>query len=144
MTTDPWNPDQYEKFKAQRAQPFHDLVALVDCSRVRTALDLGCGTGELTATLHRKLAAGRTLGVDTSPAMLARAAAFAGDGLAFEQADIASYASGQTFDLVLSNAALHWVPDHEVLLPRLLGWVAPGGQVAAVDCASRIAMFCGG
>src|SRR4029077_20459492 len=85
---------------------------------------------ELTREMHRRLGAKETLGVDSSPAMLAKAATFAGDGLRFEQRDIADFADADGFDLVLSNAALQWVPDHETLFPRLAAMVRPGGQLA--------------
>jgi trans-aconitate 2-methyltransferase len=126
---DVWNPDQYGKFRGERAAPFHDLLAMVEPSKAPRVLDLGCGTGELTRLAHEKLGARETLGVDSSAAMLERAAAQAGGGLSFERGDLASFAKGG-FDVVLSNAAIHWVPGHEALLPRLLRLVAPSGQIA--------------
>ncbi|HEX9982448.1 MAG TPA: methyltransferase domain-containing protein, partial [Thermoanaerobaculia bacterium] len=74
--------------------------------------------------------AAQTLGIDDSAAMLARAAAAAGETLQFAKADIASFAPDETYDLLFSNAALHWVADHEQLLARLRGMLAPGGQLA--------------
>ena len=62
--------------------------------------------------------------------MLAKAAPHAGGGLSFERGDIAAFAPGEPFDLVFSNAALHWIPDHQALLARLTSLVAPGGQLA--------------
>jgi trans-aconitate 2-methyltransferase len=64
--------------------------------------------------------------------MLARSAAFAGDGLRFERGEIETWAppSGAPLDLVFSNAALHWVDDHPALLARLTAMLAPGGQIA--------------
>jgi trans-aconitate 2-methyltransferase len=126
---DVWNPEQYGKFREQRAAPFFDLLAMVEPSSAPRVVDLGCGTGELTRAAHERLGARDTLGIDSSPAMLARAAAQAGPGLAFRQGDLASFGGGP-FDVVLSNAAIHWAPDHESLLPRLLALVAPGGQIA--------------
>lgn len=126
---DVWNPDQYAKFRAERAAPFHDLLALVEPVPAPRVVDLGCGTGELTRLAHEQLAARATLGVDASPAMLARAAPHAGGGVSFQQGDLAAF-SGGPFDVVLSNAAIHWVPDHEALLPRLAALVADGGQLA--------------
>src|SRR5256884_2574939 len=90
--------------------------------------DLGCGTGELTAELHRKLQARETLGIDSSQAMLAKAPQ--GPGLRFEQQDIATFQPAEKLDLIFSNAALHWVPDHPDLLRRLTGALSPGGQIA--------------
>jgi trans-aconitate 2-methyltransferase len=126
---DVWNPERYGKFRDQRAAPFFDLLALVEPASAPRVVDLGCGTGELTRAAHERLGARDTLGIDSSPSMLARAAAQAGPGLAFRQGDLASFGGGP-FDVVLSNAAIHWVPDHEALLPRLLALVAPGGQIA--------------
>ena len=62
---DRWDPQQYQRFQAQRAQPFHDLLALVEHlpPDARVA-DLGCGTGELTRHLHDTLAPRETFGVD--------------------------------------------------------------------------------
>src|SRR5262249_18297226 len=91
---------------------------------------LGCGTGELTHELHRRLRARTTLGIDSSPAMLERAAAYSGDGLRFELANITGFAAREAYDLVFSNAALHWLPDQEELLGRLTGAIRPGGQLA--------------
>ena len=73
MARDAWDPAQYERFRAERARPFVDLLALVRPRPGMRVVDLGCGTGELTARLHRELAAGETLGIDRSEAMLARA-----------------------------------------------------------------------
>ena len=73
-----WSPDQYDKFKAERAQPFQDLVALIDPRQHMRILDLGCGTGELTRSLHKQLLARETLGIDNSEAMLAKALAVVG------------------------------------------------------------------
>jgi len=125
-----WSPAQYEKFKSQRARPFYDLLDLVQPGELRSAVDLGCGTGELTRELPSRLRLRDVLGIDSSPEMLARSASWARPGLRFERCDIADFAPVAPRDLVFSNAALQWVPDHESLLPRVLGWVAPGGQVA--------------
>ncbi len=126
-----WDPERYERFRAERAQPFHDLLAMVERRPGLSIIDLGCGTGETTLLLHRALGAAETLGLDSSAEMLAKAKA--APGLRFERGDIAQ-AAGQ-FDLVFSNAALHWLPDHPALLTRLAAMVRPGGQLAVqVPC----------
>ena len=124
---DAWNPAQYERFKDQRAQPFFDLLALCGPIPGGRAVDLGCGTGELTALLHERIGAAETLGLDSSEAMLGKAPKM--PGLRFERGDIADFSSGK-FDLVFSNAALQWLPDHEALIARVATRVAPGGQLA--------------
>jgi trans-aconitate 2-methyltransferase len=125
-----WNPTQYLRFAAERKQPFLDLMALVDRRPEMSVVDLGCGTGEWTRELHEHLGAAETLGVDSSEAMLEKARAFAGEHVRFELADVESFEPGRRFDLVFSNAALHWVPAHEQLFPRLAGLVSEEGQLA--------------
>src|SRR5690242_13183155 len=113
-----WDPGQYERFKNERSRPFFDLLALVQPAPGGQAVDLGCGTGELTRELHRHLAASDTLGLDSSAEMLTRSAAFAGEGLTFQRGDIAAFADDTRWDVVFSNAALHWIPDHPALFAR--------------------------
>lgn len=88
MNQDAWNPQQYERFKDQRSQAFFDLMALVGRTEGPRVADLGCGTGELTAELHRHLDAKETIGVDSSEAMLAKAKAYQTNHLKFEQGEI--------------------------------------------------------
>lgn len=129
---DVWNPNQYDRFRAEREAPFRDLVAGIDRDgwRPERVLDLGCGTGRLTAELHRGLGAGSTLGIDSSAAMLEEARELGEPGLSFRAGDIATFAPDESFDLVLSNAALHWIDDHPALLARLASWLTPGGRLA--------------
>ena len=127
---DRWNPEQYGRFAAERRQPFLDLLALIRSIPGGRAVDLGCGTGELTRALHERLGAAETLGIDTSEAMLAKAQNAAGHGLRFERGDIGTFEPQRPFDLVFSNAALHWISDHPSLLERLARAVAPHGQLA--------------
>jgi len=128
MPNDAWDPEQYARFQAERSQPFLDLLALVKPRPGMRVLDLGCGTGELTRLAHQRLGAAETLGLDRSQAMLRRAAQVEGGGLRFQQGDLAD-ATGH-WDLVLSNAALHWLPGHDRLVPRLGQLLRPGGQLA--------------
>ena len=129
MQTDAWNPAQYERFRREREQPFWDLVGLLRRDNVRRVADLGCGTGALTVQLHHELQADETIGVDSSPAMLARAASLAAQGVRFMRADIETWQPDEPVDIVFSNAALHWVQNHEELFPQLVLMLSPGGQL---------------
>lgn len=127
---DVWSPAQYERFHAERRRPFDDLLALVQPRPGMRVVDLGCGTGELTRALHDRLGARETVGIDRSPNMLAGSDRFAGRGLTFRTGDLADLPAAPPWDLVFSNAAIHWVPDHPALLARLAAALAPGGQLA--------------
>jgi trans-aconitate 2-methyltransferase len=127
---DLWDPERYERFKQQRALPAVELTGLLTPTPGGSAVDLGCGTGEPTARLHRHLGAAATVGVDSSPNMLERARSFAGGGLSFVEGDLTRWGPEGPLDVVFSNAALHWVGDHEGLFERFHGWLKPGGQLA--------------
>ena len=137
MTTDTWDPRQYDKFEREREQPFYDLLALVHPKAGMRAVDLGCGTGKLTRVLHERLDARETIGLDRSPSMLASASASAAApsaaaGLRFAAGTIESFVtdSSSPWDLIFSNAALHWVDDHGRLVEQLAAKLAPAGQLA--------------
>ncbi len=123
-----WDPDQYLRFQSERFAPFRDVAGLIDARPGLRVVDLGCGTGELTAKLAGMLPESDVLGIDRSAEMLEKAQDLAAPGLRFEQASI-EVVSGE-FDLVFSHAALQWVPDHPSLLQRVWEMVAPGGQLA--------------
>jgi trans-aconitate 2-methyltransferase len=129
-----WDPGQYERFAAERAQPFWDLVALVEAQTepgsARRAHDLGCGTGELTAQLAARLGIAEMTGSDSSPAMLARAREHERPGLRFDEQDLARWTSAGDHDLVFANASLQWVPDHQGVLTRWWAALRPGGHLA--------------
>ena len=128
--SDAWDPAQYERFKDERSQPFFDLAELVEPIPGGRAVDLGCGTGELTRVLHISKQLRATIGIDNSEAMLEKSKAFEGGGLRFALGTILRFAPQKPVDLVFSNAALQWVPNHEQLFARLAAGLAPGGQLA--------------
>ena len=128
---DGWNPEQYERFRSERQQPFDDLLMLCHPVPDGRVVDLGCGTGDLTKILHEEMEAEQTVGIDSSDAMLERAQAShsAIPGLSFEQGDIATWL-GEGLDLVFANASLQWVDDHLNLLARMRTALHPDGQMA--------------
>jgi trans-aconitate 2-methyltransferase len=127
---DAWSPTVYGRFAAERSKPFFDLLSLVALVPIERAVDLGCGSGELTAAAAEQLSIESMSGIDNSSNMLADAAPLARPGLRFEQGDIGSWSSDGDVDLVLANAALHWVPDHAAVLWRWTAALRPRGQLA--------------
>ncbi|WP_276955217.1 methyltransferase domain-containing protein [Allomeiothermus silvanus] len=122
-----WNPEQYEKFKSERTAPFDDLLKLVEVKPGVRAIDLGCGTGELTRKLADALPDSEVTGLDSSTSMLARSGLHVRPGLRFIQGDIAELKG--SYDLIFSNAALQWLPDHWRLFPKLWRHLNPLGQL---------------
>ena len=124
----PWDPAQYHKFREERLAPFEDLFALIKVRDGMSAIDLGCGTGELTRRLADRLPGSSVAGIDNSPQMLGKAYALERPGLTFAVGDVG--ALNGRWDLVFSHAAIHWLDDHVTLIPRLMTYVNPGGQLA--------------
>jgi trans-aconitate 2-methyltransferase len=125
-----WDPCQYERFGGERLRPALDLIGRLDLDRPRRIVDLGCGTGEITALLKGRWPEAEVTGIDSAPAMLAKAVA-RDAGVAWVEADIAAWTPPEhSFDLVFSNAALHWLDGHERLMARLMRAVAGGGALA--------------
>jgi len=127
---DTWNPAQYEKFRREREQPFFDLMALIRPARDMRVVDLGCGTGKLTRLLHARLHARETLGLDRSARMLEEATGDLPQGLSFTVATIESFDARGEYDLIVSNAAFHWIEDHPALVECLARGLKRGGQLA--------------
>lgn len=128
-----WDPDTYLAFAGPRLRPAVDLVARIglDPAEVAEVVDLGAGSGNLVGLLRRRFPAARVTAVDADEAMVARAREeVADDRVEVVLADAATWAPPAPVDLLFSNAALHWLDDHDRLLPRLLGHVRPGGVLA--------------
>jgi trans-aconitate 2-methyltransferase len=124
-----WDPNLYLRFADQRARPAADLIAQIKLNRPAAIIDLGCGTGNSTEQLHARWPESEISGLDSSASMLAQARQNHSNWK-WIQSSVESWEPEKTYDLVFSNAALHWVPGHGELFPRLLNAVAGGGAVA--------------
>lgn len=138
---DSWCPDIYNRFKEERRQPFRDLCAMVKPRPGMRVLDLGCGDGEPAKSLHEQIGARETIGIDSSQNMLEKAQPLEGHGLRFVKGRIEDLPVSGTFDLIFSNAALHWVDGHEELFGRIAEKLAPGGQLAVQLPYSETSVF---
>lgn len=127
-TTD-WKPELYARFRGLRLRPAIDLLDRVGGLPEGDVVDLCCGAGSVGEALSARFAGRRIIGVDTSPAMLTDAGA-TGSYSALVRADAADWAPEAAPALIFSNAALHWLPAHGALMPRLAGLLAPGGILA--------------
>ncbi|WP_328460161.1 trans-aconitate 2-methyltransferase [Actinoplanes sp. NBC_00393] len=114
-----WDPAVYRRFGAERSRPFFDLVRQIGAEHPRAVVDLGCGPGELTRTLAERWPRARITGIDSSPEMIGKAAADPGP-VDFRLGDIAGWQPEPDVDVVVTNAALQWVPGHREMLVR---WV---------------------
>ena len=127
--TERWNPALYSRFEAERTRPARDLLAEVPLTSARLVADLGCGPGNSTELLVQRFPGAEVTGIDNSAAMLDTARKRL-PGCRFVHADIGAWQPQAAPDLIYANAALHWVPDHAALVPRLFGLLAPGGVLA--------------
>jgi trans-aconitate 2-methyltransferase len=132
-----WNPAAYQRFAGQRARPFFELISRINASSPRCVMDLGCGPGQLTAVLADRWPDADVHGVDSSPEMIEAARSVraqrepAGSGsLEFHICDVREFRPQRPPDVLVSNAALHWVPGHHELLARWAAELAADGWLA--------------
>jgi trans-aconitate 2-methyltransferase len=124
-----WDAEQYLKFGDERTQPVRDLISRIQLPDPRRIIDLGCGPGNSTEELRRRWPAAEIIGLDSSQEMIEQARRAFPEGT-WVAGDAASWKAAEPFDLVFSNAMLHWVGIHEEVCPRLFNQVAHGGALA--------------
>jgi trans-aconitate 2-methyltransferase len=125
-----WDPALYLRFADQRLRPALDLLARIDLDAPGQVIDLGCGAGNVTVRLKHRWPGAGIIGVDNSPAMLAKARA-TDPVISWEHGELGSWMPDRPPNLLYSNAALQWADGHAELFPRLAKSVAPGGVFAA-------------
>ena len=131
-----WDPAQYLSFADERSRPFFDLAGRIAAAAPGWVVDLGCGPGQLTASLAARWPDANVLGIDSSADMIAAAQRLDDSGmggrgtLRFRVEDVCDWKPGRPVDVIVSNAVLQWVPGHLELLPRWAGWLADGGWLA--------------
>jgi trans-aconitate 2-methyltransferase len=125
-----WDPGTYLEFADERSRPFVDLLSRVQAADPRVVVDLGCGPGQLTASLADRWPRAEILGLDSSPEMIKQAAHFANVRVRFELQDLSEWRPKDPVDVIISNATLQWVPGHRGLLPSLISALRPDGWLA--------------
>jgi Trans-aconitate methyltransferase len=125
----PWDPAQYLKFAGHRLRPAIDLLSRIDAEDPAEVYDLGAGAGNVTRLLKDRWPDAHVTGIDDSEEMLAKAAAAAPE-ITWQRADLAAWRPARRADIIYSNAALHWVVDHDRLFQDLVAALSPGGVLA--------------
>lgn len=131
-----WDVASYERFSDHRLRPALDLIGRIPALPAGDIVDFGCGSGAAAGALAARFPAYRLVGVDGSPAMLEKAA---NKGLYTDlvEDDLNTWRPATPPALIFSNAAIHWLPDHESLIPRLMGDL-PAGGVLAVQAPNQL------
>lgn len=124
-----WNPRRYLGFAEQRLRPALDLLARIDVADPEIVHDVGCGTGALARVMADRWPAAAVTGSDESPAMLDEARRFP-SRVTWRRRDVRRWDADDEVDVVTANSVLHWVPEHDELILRLLSSVRPGGALA--------------
>src|SRR4051812_26221574 len=118
MLSATWDPTTYLRYGDERGRPFGELLNRIGAEDPRIVVDLGCGPGQLTASLAERWPDARITGLDASPEMIERAHEHATDRVNFLVADLVDWQPEVPPDVIVSNATLQWVPGHRELLPR--------------------------
>jgi trans-aconitate 2-methyltransferase len=124
-----WNPALYLKFRNERTQPSIDLVSRINISDPKSIIDIGCGPGNSTEILLYKWPNSSITGIDNSPAMIEMAQSDFPDQK-WKIMDASEISTKEKYDIVFSNAAIQWIPNHEKLILNFIKMVNPNGALA--------------
>lgn len=124
-----WQPDLYLKFKNERTQPSIDLVAKIDHLSPKSIIDIGCGPGNSTQVLVNRWPKAKIVGIDSSASMIQKAKQEY-TNQEWYVADASTYKSDEKFDILFSNAAIQWIPNHPDLLRNFYSLLSPKGIIA--------------
>ena len=129
-----WDPAQYLKFAGPRLRPALDLLQRIDVEAPGVVYDLGAGAGNVTRLIAARWPEAHVVGVDLSAEMLAKAAAENPD-IEWQQADLASWRPSRPADVIYSNAALHWLDNHDRLMADSAERPQAGRRAGGADAA---------
>ena len=124
-----WNPDLYMQFKSERTQPAIDLIARIHIVEPKSIIDIGCGPGNSTQVLANRWPKAKITGLDSSIAMIKKAK----QDYPHQEwitADAVTYPSQIKYDILFSNAAIQWIPNHQNLLKKFHDLLSGNGLLA--------------
>lgn len=131
-----WDPELYRRFARYRAAPFELILARLPLRPDDRIVDYGCGTGENTIELARRVEDGHVTGVDSSPAMIAQAHELRAtlpsalrERIHFVEGNFETYTSDRAYSVAFSHAALQWARDHRGVIARWYAALTPGGRM---------------
>jgi trans-aconitate 2-methyltransferase len=133
MSSYNWNAEDYQQNSAAQQQWACELIAKLALSGSEYVLDLGCGDGKVTAEIADWVPHGTVIGIDNSSSMIALARqqypARRYPNLTFELMDARELGFENQFDVVFSNAVLHWIKDHRLVVEGLFKSLKPKGKI---------------
>lgn len=129
MQTKDWNPNLYLKYGKERIQPSIDLVSRIDMDQPVKIIDIGCGPGNSTQILAQRWPKAIITGIDNSPAMIEKAK------MDYPKQDwlVLDAGTGEIegkYDIVFSNAVIHWIPNHQALFRKFHTLLTDNGLIA--------------
>jgi len=126
-----WNPHDYAKNSDAQLQWARELQSRLHLNGSEFVLDVGCGDGKMTADFAEALSSGQVIGIDSSPEMIAYASETysARSNLSFACMDARALSFSNQFDLIFSNAVLHWFDDHSAFLNAASRALKPDGRL---------------
>ena len=128
-----WDAREYEKHSQGQQKWARELIEKISLKGTESVLDLGCGDGKVTADISKIVSEGSIIGVDNSAEMIKlakdRHSEAIYQNLSFQEMDAANLQFHDRFDLIFSNAVLHWVKDQKAVIKGMFKSLKHGGRV---------------
>lgn len=126
-----WDGAGYAHYSAPQKKTGFGVVSRLDCKEAAAILDVGCGDGGITALIAKRFTSATVTGIDLSSSMIdyAKTAHKEIDNLSFAEGDVTKLEDIESYDLIVSFAALHWVKEQEEALSRMARALKPEGKI---------------
>ena len=129
MKKNDWNPELYLKFDKERIQPSIDLLARINYDNPKTIIDIGCGPGNSTQALINRWQNAKIIGIDNSPSMIEKAKKDY-PNQEWLVLDAGKDEIKNQYDIIFSNACIHWIPNHQLLIKKFSDILNDNGILA--------------